>query len=545
MLLRVRALLLSLALAAGACAGGSLRLRSPQASASPPQIERLEDLGALALRSGRLQPGEGDGRFTPGEWVVVHGRSLHDAELAVDGTALAPGGFLPGGSVVVRLPGSLPPGEHRLVARSPRGEATATFASLVHVIGSDTVGHAVRFLRVGAGGRDRVEEADLEVEQENALYHALSPDAGLLYSLGMPGRLGGVPGRAHAIEVAIVHLGAAGGPERVGAVTVRMDSYPSAVAVTPRGLLLLLGMQELIAFSLADPLRPREVGRLAPSPASGDRWSELAVLHGGAAVAILDGARNRVRAVSLEDPALPREIADLALAPEGALPLTVDLVADPADPSAAVVLMGRNLRTLGAKAKGGAVKLAGKAFDLVRGKKAAEKPAPEEEATPARGRLVTLRLVGGALEKGAETELPWDFIPLFSAPWRDGRFLVSGVAPGALAGKLDASIDSAARVLRFLKESAQLGKILSVGRDGTVAVEQQGVGLVFDVDALPQGELVYSGMRLTGKPLPPFVTVKWGVGIGGTGFYGLHVVDDDYFLPPYSYGQLSVQRGAR
>jgi hypothetical protein len=77
---------------------------------------------------------------------------------------------------------------------------------------------------------------------------------------------------------------------------------------------------------------------------------------------------------------------------------------------------------------------------------------------------VALRLAGGALEKGTETELPWDFIPLFSAPGRDGRFLVSGVAPGALEGKLDASLDSAARVLGFLKESVQLGKILSVGR---------------------------------------------------------------------------------
>jgi hypothetical protein len=73
----------------------------------------------------------------------------------------------------------------------------------------------------------------------------------------------------------------------------------------------------------------------------------------------------------------------------------------------------------------------------------------------------------------------------------------------------------------------------------------QGVAVFFDVDLLPNGELIYSGMRITGRPLPPFVTVKWGVGIGSAGFYGLHELDYGYVIPPYTYGQVSVQRGAR
>jgi hypothetical protein len=68
------------------------------------------------------------------------------------------------------------------------------------------------------------------------------------------------------------------------------------------------------------------------------------------------------------------------------------------------------------------------------------------------------------------------------------------------------------------------------------------VAVFFDVDVLPNGELVYSGMRITGKVLPPFVTVKWGVGVGGAGFYGLHELAYDYVIPPYTYGQVSVQR---
>ena len=534
-------------LAAAGCGGRYAVVPGPRPAGIPPRIERLEDLGALALRGGHLDAAERDGRFTPGEWVAVLGRGLHEAELALDGARLPIAAYLDGGSVVVRLPPDLPPERgHRLVARSARGEAEARLDSAVYVIGSDTDGNALRFLRVGAGGPDRVDDAALAVPQPGTLHHALSPDAGLLYALGLREKRRGGDRVEFEAELAVVHLGAAGGPARVGAVEVRLASHPSGVAVTPRGLLLVLATRELLAFSLADPLAPRPVARVELSSDPANRWIDLAVLDGGAAVAVLDATRNRLRAISLSDPAAPATIAELALAP-GDVPLSIDLAADPADPSAVVALQGRNLRTLGAKTKGAASSLAGRAIGLVRGRKAEEPPAPRPEpASTARGRLTRVRLAGGALVRGADVELPPDFIPLFCAPASDGRTFVSGVSPGALdTGALDVSLDSAGRVLRFLKDSVQLGKILSVGGDGSSAVELQGVGLVFDVDALPGGELVYSGMRLTGTPFPPFVTVKWGVAIGGSGFHGLHAVDYDYFLPPYTYGQVSVQRRAR
>jgi hypothetical protein len=542
-----RLLLLLVCLAAAGCGGRYAVVRGPQAARVPPRIERLEDLGALALRAGRLDATDRDGRFTPGEWVAVVGRGLHEAELSLGGARLEIGAYLDGGSVAVRLPPDLAPERgHRLVARSALGEAEARLDSAVYVIGSDTDGNAIRFLRVGAGGRDRVDDPELSVPQAATLYHALSPDAGLLYALGLPGKKAGGDGVEYDAEVAVVHLGAAGRPERVGAVGFRLASHPSGVAVTGRGVLLVLATRELLAFSLADPIRPRQVSRIELSSDPGDRWTDLAVLDAGASVAVLDASHNRVRAISLADPGAPTTLSELALGPEGDVPLSVDLAADPADPSALVVLQGRNLRTIGAKTKGAASSLAGKAVGLVRGRKADDAPPTRDAGSTARGRLAGVRLAGGALVRTVDVALPHDFIPLFCAPGGDGRFLVSGVSPGALdTGALDVSLDAAGRVLRFLKDSVQLGKILSVGRDGSSSVELQGVGLVFDVDVLPRGELVYSGMRLSGKPLPPFVTVKWGVGVGGTGFYGLHSVDDDYFLPPYTYGQVSVQRGTR
>ena len=150
-----------------------------------------------------------------------------------------------------------------------------------------------------------VDDPELAVPQAATLYHALSADAGVLYGLGIAGKSRSAAGVVYEAEVAVVHLGAGGRPARVGGVRFHLASHPSGVAVTPRGVLLVLATRELLAFSLADPVAPRQVARLELSSDPDDRWIELAVLDSGAAVAVLDASRNRVRAISLADPAAP------------------------------------------------------------------------------------------------------------------------------------------------------------------------------------------------------------------------------------------------
>jgi len=546
---------LLLAFAASAC-GGLVRTQRPEPAREPPRIEALVDLGALPVGTGSVDASGRDGRFTPGEWVAVVGRGLHGAEIALDGAPLPTSGLLEGGSVLVRLPPSLAPAGHRLLARSALGQAEARFDSALYVIASDTDGGAIRFLRLSGG---RVDAADLEVAQPRTLHHAPSGDSGLLYALGLADvRRRGSEGERYQAEIAVVHLGASGRPARVGAVTFDMATHPSALAATPRGILVVLGTGELLTFSLADAIAPRLLGRVPLSSDPSDRWVDAVTLRGGAAVLLLDAAHNRLRAVSLADPAAPVPVADLALGPSPDVPYSVALASDPADPSAAVVLQGRNLRTLGGKAreaKGAAARLAGKAYDAVLGRapeKAGREPAAGEAAAagggdaPSRGSLVRVVLGGGTLSRVGALALPPDFLPLFCVPALDGRWLVSGVSFGELdPAALDASLEGAARIARFVRDSVQLGKVLSVARDGETSVALQGVGLVFDLDHLPGGELVYSGMRISGRPLPPFLNVKWGVGVGGIGFHGLHEVGEAYLRPPYTYGQVSVQGSRR
>jgi hypothetical protein len=311
--------------------------------------------------------------------------------------------------------------------------------------------------------------------------------------------------------------------------------------------LLVLGTHELLLFSLQDPKSPQPLGKLQLSADPVDRFLEMALFQGGKALALLEVNDNRVVIISLAEPTKPQTIAELQLGPAEDFPFSVDLVADPTDPNALFVLQGLNLRLGGKKLeeeKNAITGLVQVAYDLVSGKSPPPKDKPKVDVPKAR--LVGLRLRDTVLEKMTELPLPDDFLPLFAVGAKDGRFFVSGVAPGALeTSSLDPSIDGAAKLVDFLKGSVQLGKIAAVDRKGSATIAVQAVAVFFDVDLLANDELVYSGMRISGKATPPFLGVKWGVGVGSSGFFALTDLEYGYAIPPYSYGQVSVQRGFR
>jgi hypothetical protein len=518
------------------CGAALLRAPGPEGGGSP-RIDRLVDLGSLpvAWKDDTLDTSESDGVFFPGEHVAVIGGGLHSAELAVDGAPAKTVGYLRDGSVIVRLPGSLAPMKgHRITA----GDAVASFDSSLYVIASDTDGNRVRFVCLG-GDPKRVADPDLSIAQSRALFHAVSPDAAFVYSLALHEKRG----MDHDAEVLAIHLGAKGKPKTVSELRLAMKSHPTGITFAPDGTLVVLGNRELITVDVTSPAAPALLGRIELSDDDGDRHVEM--LFRGTDAVLLEASDNRVRAVSIADPRAPKLGPDLLVGPAEDFPFSVDLVPDPRDPKALYVLQGLNLRLGGKKVeegKGSITGLVRKGYDLVRGKSVpeAEKPAFD---VPKRARLVRVAVGPDAITKGEVIELPDELLPLFGLA-ADDAFYVSGVAPGALdANGLDASIDGAARVLGFLKDSAQMGKIAKVTRDGKTEIVLQGVAMIFDIDRLPTGKIAYSGMRLSGRLLPPFVGVSWGVGFEDGLFYALHDLEYDYFMPPYTYGQVSVQRG--
>jgi hypothetical protein len=525
-----------------------MRVPSAQPSAVPPKIEKLMDLGGLPLADGKLETKYQDERFTPAEWVAVVGQGLHDAAITLDGAALPIGGYLDGGSVLVRLPGNLAPAAHEIAVKSAAGEARASFDSLTYVIGSDTDGDKIRFLRIGAQGQARVDDPELSVGQKGTLYHALSADGSVLYGLGITDKKKGNEEIVYSTDIAMFHMGGKNVPEALGSITFPMTSHPTGIAVAQGNLLLILGTGELVLFKIPDDPRkfPEPIGKLPLAKKRDDRFLEMALLQNGLSVAVLEVNDNWVSVISIADPTKPKKIAELELGPAHDLPFSVDLAVDPTDPNGLFVLQGLNMRLGGKKVEEGKNAVTGlvkAAYDLALGKPAPEKQEAPKVDLPKTGRLIGLKLADTGLSKTTELPLPEEFLPLFCVPVPDGRFFVSGVSPGALeTSSLDASIDGAGKLLGFVKDTVQLGKIAVIDRSGKSSIEVQGVAVFFDVDVLPGGELVYSGMRISGKVLPPFLAVKWGVGVGSSGFYGLQELDYGYVIPPYTYGQVSVQR---
>src|SRR5262245_7743601 len=128
-------LVLLLFLGTASCAGTLTRIPAAQPDDAVPKIDRLTDLGALPIPDGPVALTEQDERFTPSEWVAVVGEGLHKAELSLDDQPIAIGGYLSGGSVLVRLPSNLAPQKHHLVAKSSAGQAEMSFDSMTYVVG--------------------------------------------------------------------------------------------------------------------------------------------------------------------------------------------------------------------------------------------------------------------------------------------------------------------------------------------------------------------------------------------------------------------------
>ena len=89
---------------------GPIRIHKPKSVTRPPKIETITDLGGLPVVSqGRINTTYSDGRFTPGEWVLISGKNLTDNRATVHfGERLAPiVDFLENG-LLVRMPRGVP-----------------------------------------------------------------------------------------------------------------------------------------------------------------------------------------------------------------------------------------------------------------------------------------------------------------------------------------------------------------------------------------------------------------------------------------------------
>ena len=537
------------------CAAPLVRVAQPDLKAGPPVIEGLVDLGGRALPdAGPLSRDDSDGVLTPGEWVAVLGRQLDAGaatQVTVDGKPIGVKGHLQGGSLLVQVPRHLGARKkHVLAVATPAGASYVSFTIKSYVVVGDIDGKSVHFLPIDARAKTVLSKSALDLDVKSAYLHALSPSGGWLYivqSLGQKTQQNSL-----VSEIVVVHMGASGGPSRLGTFPVRSAALPTSVTMLDDNTLVLLTEGELLVCDV----RGGKVALVArvdlPRGKEKSLYADVEAFSARPAVAVLEAFGNVVLLVDLSDVRAPRLLGSVATSGEKGVPWSIDLVPDPADGNSVWLLQGPNLRMSGDKVS----RYVDSVATAIKAKLGMGKPATAAEpslpsAAPSEqeshGRLVQLRTDGSSLQLAAERALPNDFFPFYLSPQANGEWLVSGVSSDVFrfAG-LPRSLDGVKSAVDVLTGSIQFGHILRL-RDGSATESVvKGPALYFNMDTLADGTMVYSVIRPGFSVLPPSLNVEWGVESVGTldadqDYRSLVELEWEAIIPPYTFGMLSVQ----
>jgi len=541
---------------ASSCAAPIVRVARPDLKPGAPVIERLVDLGGRALpEAGPLSRDDSDGVLTPGEWVAVLGQQLDAGaatQVTVDGKTIDVKGHVQGGSLLVQVPRHLGARKtHVLAVATPAGASSLPFAIKSYVVVGDTDGKSVHFLPIDPRAKTVLSKSVLDLDVKSAYLHVLSPSGAWLYIVQSLGQR--TQQNSMLSEIVVVHMGASGGPSRIGNFPIRSASLPTSVTMLDDNTLVLLTESELLVCDV----RGEKVGLVArvdlPRGKEKSLYTDVEAFAAHPAVAVLEAFANVVLLVDLGDVRAPHLLGSVATSGEKGVPWSIDLVPDPADGNSVWLLQGPNLRMSGERISRYVDTVAASIkAKLGMGKptNVAEPPSPVASSAStqaSRGRVLQLRMDGTSLQLGAERALPSDFFPFYLSPQPTGEWLVSGVSSDVFrfAG-LPRSLDGVKSAVDVLTGSIQFGQILRLRDGGVAEAAVKGPALYFNVDALADGTMLYSVIRPGFSALPPSLNVEWGVESAGPldgdqDYRRLVELEWESIIPPYTFGMLSVQ----
>lgn len=547
--------LVSLALLPEACSVGFVRVQRAEPSAGLPRIDRLVDLGGLALPSvGPIDARESDGIFTPGEWVAVVGENLgENAAVLVDNKPLPVEGFLAGGSLLVRVPRGLSPRAfHQFSVTTQMGRAGADWPISSYVVAADPNGNALEFLRIGPDSKEVLDRSPTVLPVDWARGHAFSPSGSLLYVIQSPqGETDPVTHQvSYSAQLKVVHLGAKAKPRAIADLQVRLSCPPTAVAALGDSIVLVLGERELAVVDVSHLDRMSAVGRLVLADPNGAApelfWTEVVPINNGRQAVLLETNGNRLALIDLVSLAAPRLLSEMSVAAGIDLPVTVGIGRDPDDAAAVWVLQGPNVRIGTEKAR--------QVYARLMGTKGAAAASPTNRKTQSGGshpetpgldgipRVLRVRATEGELRVVETRALPEGFNPLYFMSRPGGVLIVSGVNSKVFefAG-VEASTEGASKVLSVLGDSLQFGRIIKMSESDSPVTVIQGPALYFNLDVMPEVGLVYSTWRLGVGGFPPGPKVKWGVEVEEHGFSDFGSLSWKSIIPPYAFSVFAVQ----
>ena len=225
----------------------------------------------------------------------------------------------------------------------------------------------------------------------------------------------------------------------------------------------------------------------------------------------------------------------LNLARDLALPLSIDMAADPEVSGAVWVLQGPNFRVAGEKLN--------RALRQIKVKVLSSVYEVESEDAPTLSRVVRVNAGGtGEMKITAEVPLPDAFYPFQLLAGKGGELLVSGAGTRVLEfSKLKPTADVIKNALELVVDTPQFGRIIRIKPGARASLAVKGVMLYFGLAALPDGTLIYSLLRPGVSITSPFLAADWGVESADGGYLRLRRMGWNNLIPPYQLGVLVLQ----
>lgn len=512
------------------------RTDGPEKISGPPEIERLIDLGSLPPnKSGVLSREMSDNIFTPGEWAAVIGKNIaaQDTQITIGKKNIPISGFLKGGYLLIRIPRGLSPYKKQsLTLKTRYGKSKISFNINSYVVINDPGERKLRFYRTLVDNRNHLEERTV-IQVYPGCNYRLSPRGGFIYFIQR-----GESKLPDIYSLVTVHMGQSSRPKKVSTITFENDTPPSAMDIDQEGrTLLLLSKSRMLTFTIGNPLKPRLLCSF-PLPSPGKfrepSFRKSLFLHNGKKAVILENLSNTLYLIDLNNPENPRLLQTLKAAPGITLPVIIDMVSDRKDATSFWVLQGPNM---GLSHQG----LIDFLINLSTAKNSTD-PEKDDKLTGPR-QIVNLVIKEDRLEIKKKILLPGGFFPLSMKKKQNGGMLISGVNYDLLKFlQLKPTFEGMKKALVLLKDTIQLGRIISISEKGNTKTVAQGLSIFLSIDTVPEnGSLIYTVMKIGPRYIPPSVGIDLGFEIREKQYILIRKLSWETMLPPYTIPAITFQ----
>ncbi len=510
-------------------------------SSNKPIISSLRDLGSLSFHKpshdNRDKLTSSDGRYSPGEKVQIRGQNLLNTRLRFNQQHIDTISQTDK-KITIKLPVNMTPfSKNTITVNNQFGQDSISFNSSHYLIGSDTDGNRLHFIRSNPDEKGGFDPGILELEHTRSLFNLVSDDRSFVFSIGVDAKTKSdhasteqkqLRPLVYTLLLKSIHLNQADKPKSINEFTVKLQSTPISAEIDAKGRLIILGKNDLVLLDVSNPFEPKILSKqLLPLSFSEHdaTFVDAVFFNNSRQIALLEAYTNQVFLYDLGPENQLRHASTYSIFKDKRLPLSVDLEIDSNDPEKLWVLLGANFRELGKK---------------IYSEMSDTDSNINEELVE---EVIALSLQDNKLVKSQSIKLPDNFVPFYIDYSSEGEFYVSGVNGSFFdSEEVDGWENQLKSFASMLISSVKPGRVLLLEPESqSVKTIVEGVGIYYDVTFIPGKGPAFCLLKLTGSIWAPFVKVAWGMGIQGRGTYSLRDLSMKALFPPYSIGQVNFQ----